>query len=240
MAASCALAHRCVAVSPYVGRYLRARSHIGPEKLRVITNGVRFPRQVSSQERADVRAALGLTPEQLVIGCVGRVFNEHKRFSDVIDALAKLSRPDAALIIVGDGPDLNMLRRRAASLNLADRVKLVGRQADIAPYLGAMDIFVLSSSYEAFGLVIPEAMSAALPVVATRVDAVPDIVEEGVTGLLVPPRDPAALATALDELAASPERRLQMGLAGQQRAHDYFDESRYVRDVDAFYRELLS
>lgn len=238
MSLASALSHRTVAISPYVARYLTSRSRVSAHKLRTITNGVAFPRPLLADERAAHRAALGLLDDVVLFGCVGRVFNEHKRFSDAIDALALIEDPRARLLIVGGGPDLAALRERAAQRGCASRVIFAGSQGDVAPWMGSMDVFVITSSYEGFGLVIPEAMGVGLPVIGTRVDAIPDIVQEGVTGMLVSARAPDELADAMRWMLNHPADRAVMGAAGRARASALFGERRYVEDVRDLYEQL--
>jgi glycosyltransferase involved in cell wall biosynthesis len=238
MRAASALSERTVAISPFVARYLERHRSVSPGKLVVITNGCRTPRPVDPEERARVRAELGVPEGAVLFGCLGRVFDGHKRFSDAIDALATVE--GARLLVVGDGPDLPALRARARERGVDDRTRFVGHQADVAPWLAAMDVFVVPSAYEAFGLVVPEAMTLGLPVIATRVDAFPDIVLEGVTGLLVPPAAPPALAAAMRRLRDDADERRRMGEAGRARAIREYSEQRYVEDVRAFYERLVS
>ena len=240
MAMATLLSDRCIAVSPHVARYLTRRSSLAHPKLKTITNGVSAPPLVEPALRDAVKRELQLPDDCVIIGSIGRVFNQHKRFSDLIEALHLLVQQEhnVGLVIIGDGPDLEQLRTLARALHVQDRVSFVGRTADVGRYLSVMDIFAMCSAYEAFGLVLAEAMSAALPVVAARVDAFPDIVEEGVTGLLVPPQNPKALAHTLATLVQQPERRRAMGAAGLTRYEQLFHEERYIQEVAACYEEL--
>ncbi len=153
-----------------------------------------------------------------VILWVGRL----ERWKGTIDALRALALLDcpAHLVIVGDGPELSRLRDAARSLNVADRVHLLGAcdHARLPGIYAAADIVIGTSfANETFGMALAEASACARPVVATRFGGFPEVVRDGVTGLLVPPRDPQALAAALRSLLHDPERRTRMGEAG--RAH---------------------
>lgn len=240
MSAAAAVSERCVAISPHIGRYLTARSRVAPDKLEVITNGVAFPRALSDAERAAARGALGIPQGATVFGSVGRLFDNHKRFSDLIDALALLNAPDVWLLIAGQGPELERYQAQAAARGVAARVLLAGHHADMAAFYGVMDVFALVSAFEGFGLVLPEAMSASLPVIGSRVDAIPDIVVEGQTGLLVPACDPAALARAMRWMLDHPAERIRMGEAGRVRAAEHYSEPRYVESVRVFYESLFA
>jgi glycosyltransferase involved in cell wall biosynthesis len=118
------------------------------------------------------------------------------------------------------------------------RVHFAGYQGETRPYYELMDVFALASAYEAFGLVLVEAMFAGLPIVATRVGGIPTVVAEDETGYLVAPRSPPALAARLIELALDPAMRHAMGTKGRARARAEFRAERYVRDVDSLYQRL--
>jgi L-malate glycosyltransferase len=235
-----AMAHKTVAISPHVARYLTERSHLSPSKLTVITNGVMFPPALSPAQRAAQREAWGIPAQAFVVGSVGRVYDHIKRFSDLIRALASPDGEATWLLIAGAGPDLDGLRALAGELGVGERVVFTGHLAQTANAYAVMDVFALVSANEAFGLVLPEAMSLGLPTIGSRVDAIPDVIVEGQTGLLVPPCDPLALAAAIRRLREHPSEREAMGAAGRARAFAQFSESRYVEDVRAFYDALLA
>ena len=127
------------------------------------------------------------------------------------------------------------LHSLSAELGVTENVKFLGVRHDVDRLLAQADGFVLASRWEGFGLVFLEAMAAAKPVVATRVSAIPEVVEDNVTGLLVPPDDPAALAGALLELIREPARARQMGIAGHARVHAHFNATAMVAKTVAVY-----
>jgi phosphatidylinositol alpha-1,6-mannosyltransferase len=155
-----------------------------------------------------------------VILCVARMY-PRKRIADLIEAsvLLRSEVPEARVRIVGKGPEWEAVTALHARLGVGETVALLGnvsREQLADEYVNAT-IFCLPSVQEGFGIVFLEAMAAGLPVVACRAAAVPEVVEDGATGVLVPPRDPAALAAALIELLASQERRRVLGEAGRRR-----------------------
>ncbi|MBF8288179.1 MAG: glycosyl transferase, group 1, partial [Candidatus Rokubacteria bacterium] len=168
--------------------------------------------------------------------CVARMY-PRKRVGDLLAAAALLrSRiPGARVRIVGKGPKWADAVRVHATLGLGETVTLLGdvsRDRLAEEYVSA-DIFCLPSVQESFGIVFLEAMAAGLPVVACRAAAIPEVVEDGVTGLLVPPRDPAGLARALEALAVDPERARAMGAAGRLAVAAYVPERVAARFLEA-------
>jgi len=241
MRALAGAAHACVAVSPTVGRTLQTHTGVPASKITVIPNGVRTPRALRAGEMNALRAWLALPPDLPVIGTVARLF-EDKGVHLIVEAIAALKGDGnhAALVVVGDGPARAALERAVTQAGLSERVRFVGYQADVAPFYGLMDLFVLPSRHESFGLVFVEAMHRAIPVVATRVGGIPDVVLDGETGLLVARDDAQALRRAIGALLSDRERRRAMGEAGQARARRAFSAERYARDVATLYQSLCA
>jgi L-malate glycosyltransferase len=160
-----------------------------------------------------------------------------KKFSDLIRAAALLKErvPGLRLLIVGDGPDRGALEELAASLGVA--VVFTGYQGHTAPYFACMDLFALASQTEAFGIVLIEAMFFRLPVVATAVGGIPDVVLKDRTGLLVEKNAPGQLASAIEQLYLDPSRRKSLGDAGFERAMENFTIGVYVDRIEALYLE---
>lgn len=236
------LAHRVVAVSPATQKYLRQRIYLPASKVILINNGVTEAPTADASSVQSLREQLGIEHTDLIIGTVGRLYDEHKRQSDLIRALplVRQAHPEARLLIVGAGQDERTLRALAQALGVSKQVVFAGYQPDPTPLYQMMDVFALASQWEAFGLVLVEAMFAGLPVVATRVGGIPSIVNERETGFLVPPSDPAAIADALLALCRDAALRERMGAAGLTRARAQFTAERYVREVDALYQALAN
>ena len=219
----------------------RTYEQIGVDSRRTTTvpNGVR-PRQ-SSPGRAAARAALGLSPGQPVVLTVGRL-NVMKGHRYLVDAVAALAAqvPDLAVVVVGGGHLHAELQAQAASLGVAHVVSLPGQRADARGLLDAADVFVLPSRHEGMPLALLEAMEAGLPVVATRVIGIEEVVEHGRTGLLVRPRDPAALGSALGQLLADADLRRAMGRAGRRRYQAGFTSRLTAQRTLAVYEDVLA
>lgn len=190
---------------------------------------------------AHLRGPLGIPERALVVGFVGR-FVAIKDLATLVRAFARVSaqRPDAVLLLVGDGPLRAEIDALVAALALQKQVHLVGWIEDVAPVHATIDICALSSLNEGTPVAVIEAMAAAKAVVATRVGGVADVVEHERTGLLVPPQSPEALADAILRLAVDPAERSRMGAAGRQAVVARFSPERLVDDIDTLYRDALA
>lgn len=223
------LCQAIVCVSSWDLKLARER-RIAPErKLHLIYNGV------TVDLTAPARRAAG---SELVLGCTARLAPP----KDIATMLRALALPEAArwgLRVFGDGPDRSQLEALRAELGLGDRATFLGSRDDVPAQLADCDAFSLISDWEGLPYSILEAMAARLPVIATRVGGIPDLIVEGSTGRLIPPRDPAALAQALAELAADPARALAFGEAGFERASQTFSLERMLGRYDALFRSLL-
>ncbi len=230
-------ADRLIAVSREDQRRMIEVERIPPERTLFLPNGV--PTGAPSSGR-DVRAELGIPHDIPLIGTVG-VLRSPKDQHLLIRATALLLErwPRLQTLIVGDGPDRASLEALAVELGVERAVHFVGRRNDVPDILQALDIGVNSSSSEGSPLAVMEYMEAGLPVVATAVGGVPDLIEPGVHGLLVAPRDPAALAEALDELLGDPDRAREMGVRGSERRRAEFDIDVLVHRLESLYVELL-
>lgn len=237
------LTHHMIAVSPAVQEYLRETLRLSADKVSVINNGVDERPSADSQVVQLVRKRFGLRSQDFVIGTVGRLVDEHKRVSDLIRTLALLHKRgvrNARLLIVGDGADREMLGNLAIALGVHESVHFAGYTEDPQPFYAVMDVFALASAAEAFGLVLVEAMFASLPVIATRVGGIPSVVDDGRTGVLVPPFSPERFAEEVLRLAKDETMRHEMGARGQQLARAEFSAERYVADVDRLYQRLTA
>ena len=182
------------------------------------------------------RAALTGEPPRVV--SVGRL-KEPKDFVSLVRALAQVDAPFRAAII-GDGPDRSLIEEAIRATGLGDRVELLGERADVPAQLAASDVFVLSSLSEGMPISVLEAMAAGLPVVASAVGGVPELVVEGETGLLVPPGDPDALGAALQRVLADGELRRSLGAAARRRAEERFDLGPFREAHVTLYLEALA
>ena len=194
------------------------RELIAPDRVRTIGVCADEPGRArrpgtSAEARRRARLALGLPAGARIVGAVGRLTYQ-KAPEDFVAALAKLRRPDVTGVWVGGGELAGRVQARAAGLP-EGRLVLAGERQDVLDLLPAFDVFVLPSRYEGLPTAIVEAMICGIPVIATAVNAVPDLVVPGETGLLVPPRRPARLASAIGHLLDSPANAARMAARAQ-------------------------
>ena len=177
------------------------------------------------------------------IACVAR-FHAQKRHADLVEALAVLASDGTAFrcILVGDGPLLGSVKAQVNRLGLYEFVKFAGRiePSAIKDILKEADVFVLSSEWEGLPRSVIEAMASELPVVGTDVNGTNELVIHGVTGLLVPPRDPTALARSLTTLLLDAQMRREMGRRGRRRVEEEFDLRKTTRQLEEFYASIVS
>ena len=207
-------------------------------KVSTIRNGVDLARFARS-DRPAARVKLGLPVDAVIVGTVGRL-DPVKDQAALVRALAALlpSHPWAFLTITGAGPCHEGLMRLVAELGIGPRVRLLGESSDVPAVLGAMDLFVLPSIAEGMSNTLLEAMAAGLPVVATRVGGSPELVEDGITGRLVPRQDLDALRQAIAGYLDDPHLRALHGKASRQRAAESFGLDRMRDAYLSLYRRL--
>lgn len=193
-----------------------------------------------SVDGALTRSRLGIPVEAPVIGIVARL-NAWKGQRELIEATARLapSQPNLHLLVLGVGSDSDHLHQMALKLGLDKRIKFLGWQEDVRPYLGAMDLFCLPSHAEPFGLAITEAMSMALPVIACCSGGVPEIINHGEHGWLVAPQSAEELQNAIEFLLARPAYRRKLGEAARQHIIECFTPARQSSLVSQLYEEIV-
>lgn len=224
-----------VAISEDARQRLLAHNRLEARRVQVIYNGIDSS-TVNGHAHEACKRQLGLDPTRRVIGTVGRLAEE-KDQATLLRAFATLRswRFDIDLVLAGDGPCRVSLERLARELGVAPYVRFLGFRTDIRQVLDAFEVFVLSSLTEGIALTLLEAMAAARPVVATRVGGNPEVVVDGITGHLVPPQHPWAMAEALRAILANPELGRRLGAAGRARVETHFSLARMVRDYAHLY-----
>jgi glycosyltransferase involved in cell wall biosynthesis len=232
---------RLVVVSPRNVEKGLADSIAVAEKYVTIRSGIELDRfRVPARPREAVRAELGIPQGAVVVGTVTRL-SRQKAPLDFVAAAAQVAaqRRDVHFVIVGDGPLRAEVEAQVSALGLAGRVRLTGLRRDVPDLLHSFDIFALTSLWEGLPRVLPQAMAAGLPIVATAVDGNAEAVTDGVNGFLIPAGDPSAMAAALLQMLNGPDLRREMGQVGQAMVEE-FGAVKMVQDIAALYEALLA
>jgi glycosyltransferase involved in cell wall biosynthesis len=226
-----------VVVSRAIDRKVAEEGREGAPRT-LIYNGVDLERYDHQEPCCTLREEYGMDADAEIVGVVGRLELE-KGHPTLLEAwpLVLAEIPCAYLIIVGEGSRLDALREIARGLGVERHVIFTGRRDDIPAITAALDVAVLPSYREAQGLTILEAMALARPVVASNVGGIPEMIEDGRNGLLVPPHDPAALAGAIVRLLADHQLADMIGRAGHDTVHDRFCIQMMVNSVQELYDE---
>lgn len=209
----------------------------------VIPNGIdgaRFaPASASAPARADLDAELGLAPDALVLVNVGRmVADKAQRLLVPIAAQLVEAGHDVQVLVVGAGPESDAVAADAAQAGVSERVHLLGGRDDVAALLGRADQVVVTSVREGFSVAVLEAMAAARPIVASDIPPVAEALRPDVDGVLVPPGDAAAFATAIDALARDPERAAALGASARERVVARFSSAATAGQLRSLYHEV--
>jgi glycosyltransferase involved in cell wall biosynthesis len=214
--------HRVTTVSDYVRRNL-IEAGVPSGHIATVYSPVPLPPVI---EHSSLRQELNLAPGDVVVGCVAvmRAQKGHRVLIDAIEPLMK-EHSNLHMVFVGSGsPTFEHIQAYIAEKGLGQRIHLLGTRHDVPNLLAGFDLFALATEQEASGTVFVEAAAAGLAVIGTDVGGVSEMLQDGVTGLLVPPKDPAALRVALQTLIDDPQRRTQMGRAGQ---HLFREEGKF-------------
>ncbi|MGQ9611022.1 MAG: glycosyltransferase family 4 protein [bacterium] len=230
-----------IADSKKVADFLIQRQNIPRRKVITILNAIDID---SFDVTVDIirkkREELGILENELVIGNVARLVPV-KDHHTLLASFSKVSQliSNVRLVIVGDGPLRTELENFCAELELSDKIIFLGKRRDISELMSIFDIFVLSSISEGLSLTLLEAMAAKKPVVATHVGGNPEVVQDNVTGILVPPRNPLALAQALIILIKDKKKLFEMGESGRRRVEQYFSIDVMLEKYEKVYRSSL-
>jgi len=233
---------KVIAVCEAVRQAEIVSSKIPAEKVVTIYNGIDpLPfTSVSIEAARKIRNALGIRDDELVLGAIGRL-EPQKGFFDLISSLAHIKAKfnSVRLLIIGEGELRDSLELQINNHNLSGTIKFTGLRNDVPEILTAIDVFVSPSLWEGLPNVVLEAMAAGKPVVATSVGGTPEVIVDGETGLVVPPRNPEALASVIIRLLKNPELRTKMGRAGKERVLKQFSILRMVTKTQQLYKELM-
>ena len=231
---------RVVVSAESVREFYIRQVHANPAKVEVIYNAVDWSQLQTTMTREAMRAALGISSTAPVAGIIARL-TEQKGHRYLFEAMASApALRDVHLLVVGDGDLRGAIRAQVDAAGLSSRVHVLGARRDLGNLLAAMDVFVLPSLWEGLPLSLVLAMGAQLPCVATSVAGIPEVVEDGRTGLLVPPGDSVALASALTRLFGDAGLRQRLGRDARAAVLPRFGVDGYVSAVTRLYDRLIN
>ena len=227
-----------VAISEGVKKVL-IEGGIEPARIEVVPSGIDFSPYEEARDSDYLRRELGFAPDDYLVGIVAHLA-DHKGHKYLIEAadILKAQAPHIKLIIVGEGPLRMELGKQAKEIHVEDIVFFLGFREDIPQILGSLDLFVLSSKLEGMGSSLLDAMASRLPIVATRVGGIPEVVQDGETGLLVPPKRSARLAEAILMLYRDRELARRLGERGYEIVHGKFSAAAMAGKIIDVYENL--
>ncbi|GAB4552236.1 MAG: glycosyltransferase [Anaerolineae bacterium] len=228
-----------IAISEAVRQFMLKVEFAPPRKVHTVHYGYQ-PQPFDPSLRENFRRELNLPLDAPVFGSVCRLI-EQKGLPYALQSFAAIADefPHAYYVLIGDGLLREALQTQAAALGIADRIRFAGWRADAAARMVAFDVFLMPSLWEGFGLVMLEAMAARLPIIASKVSALPEIVQDGVTGLLAPPRDVDRLAAHMRYLLRDRQAAQRMGQAGEARLKAEFSVDKMADRTLAVYQSAL-
>lgn len=232
--------NRIIAVSQMVKKEIVLRDWIDPSKVAVIYNGIDISRFPSPLTKVEARQKLGIPANCFLVGNVGRLI-EQKGQMYLINAMSivKDHIPGVKLLLVGSGPLESHLKSAVSAKGLRETVIFLESRRDIPDILKAIDIFVSPSIWEGLPIVLLEAMASYLPVIATSVGGVVEIVKDGINGLIVPPRNETTLATTIIELLNDGAKRKIFGEKGREIVVEKFTAFHMVKHIESLYESIL-
>ncbi|HHJ13728.1 MAG TPA: glycosyltransferase [Gammaproteobacteria bacterium] len=232
-------ARRCIAVSESQRAAVLKYLHLRPERVDVVLNGVPDnPWRGDAAVRRAIRSEFGVSEEEILVGCVA-VLSRQKGIQYLLHSAATLARQEPRLrfLIAGGGPLEEDLRRQAAEVGLKDQIHFAGWRTDALRLLAGLDVFVLPSLWEGLPMVLLEAMATGLPVVVTDVADNARIIEDGISGRVVPPAQAAAITAALLDLVADRPRARAMGEAARRAWAEHYSDRAMVAGYEALYEQ---
>jgi glycosyltransferase involved in cell wall biosynthesis len=233
------ITHSLVCVGEVLRQEISAWKIAPAEKLTTIYSGIEFACCTPRHTADETKQKLGLETAWPIVGCVGRL-SEQKAQEYLVEAMALLrdKYPRIKLLLVGEGPLALLLENRIRDLGLSRNVSLLGERDDVTDLLNIFDVYAMSSRWEGVGRALTEALHMGLPVVATSVNGVTELISHEETGLLAPPDDSRALAAAIDRLAADRKLTERLGSNARQRVKELMDGEQMIMAIEQLYGKL--
>jgi glycosyltransferase involved in cell wall biosynthesis len=226
---------KVICCSEAVREFVQEKEKISEDKLTVIYNGIPEPVNNDIKEITELRNSLGFHENTIVVGCVASL-NQHKGHRYLLEAFREID--NAALLIIGDGPMAEELKKYSIELGISERTVFAGHKMDVLPFIRLMDIVVLpSSEREGLGISIIEAMALSKPVIVTAIGGLPEVVADGETGIVVEAKNSKALAFAINKLSAAPDLRERMGAKGNERYNKIFSLNDMLIKMENLYEQ---
>jgi glycosyltransferase involved in cell wall biosynthesis len=232
-------ADRVVAVSEEICRKMK-RLGVREERLCVIDNGVNLNRSPANREPDSIKTSLGIKKDAKVIGTVGALTKE-KGHVYLLKAVASVTKdsPEAVFLVVGDGKERSSLEKIGLELGIGNNVIFTGMRKDVPDILSILDVFVLPSLNEGLPMALLEAQAARVPTISTRVGAIPNVMEDGTTGILIPPKDPEAIARAINRVLSDRDTAIKMAEKGFEKVRDHFSSEIMASKYISLYNEVI-
>jgi len=233
------MTNRIVVVAEFLKRNLVQKEWMNPEAITTIYNGIDGDDFTRRGDRVEIAAELNISPTSKILGIVARL-DPIKNHRCLIKAMKKVAVrfPDALLLVIGDGPMRTKLEELVSLEHLNGNIIFLGTRNDIPRLLSVLDIFVLSSLSEGLPLTILEAMAAGKPIVATDVGGIPEIIQGGSEGIIVPSNDPDVLADAISDLLRDDRKRIDMGAKARMKFEEKFTIQTMVKRYEELYEEI--
>lgn len=231
---------KIIAVSEMVKKDITVRDWIKPSKIEVIYNGIDIDRFPSAITKEEARQKLGVPTDCFLIGTIGRLTDQKGQIY-LINTIGIIKGiiPEIKLLLAGSGPLESDLKSIVSTKGLNEYVKFLGARRDIPDILKAMDVFVFPSLWEGLPMVLLEAMASSLPVVATSVGGITEILRNGINGIIVPPRNEGALVQAIIGLSKDKAKLKLLGEIGKKTVEDKFTASLMVKNLASIYESSL-
>lgn len=234
-------ADKFICVSEELRQALMRGHGMTSQQVVTVHNGINISSHQCNRDREEILSELNLPKDKIIISLLGRLvwMKGIDFFLEAAHELCK-SHQDVHFLIVGDGPLRNELEQQMQQLGLSEVCTFTGFQKDIPAILKIIDILAIPSHSEGLPMVILEAMACKVPVVGTTIGGIPEMIEDGTTGFLIPPSNSAALAEKLSPLIKDETLRKDMGEAAKQRVEDFFSESKMIRETEQVYLDLMN
>lgn len=233
-------ADKVIAVSEEIAFNMKKQG-ISKKKITLIHNGIDFEKFININTTDELRRTFGFNGTSKVIGTIASLTPEKGHIYLLEAAQQVIDRyPECCFLIVGDGGQRQFLEEKTSHLGLNEKVIFAGSRKDVPEILPMLDAFVLPSLKEGLPMALLEAMAAKIPVIASKVGAIPNIIEDGISGLLIPPENPDAVAEAINTILSDENSAKEMTRRGFQKVRDHFSSKKMAEKYLTVYRELLS